>query len=253
MAVDSQFAVRPRPLESAHFGFPIFAAHADSAEQVGAACALVRRSPGSLLVLRVPCEAMHAAQAAESHGARLCDLLLTLTRAPTKFESEALAHGDVTTIELARPDDRDELVQLAGATFSDFMGHWHTDHRIDRALAGNLYSRWVSDLVRDASQTHPVLIARDMERGAIAGFLALRRTSHAHFDVPLTGVHPNSKGRGVFSALLRYAIRLAESSGATRFDYETQIQNLAAVRGVSRLGFVPESARITFHVWSDEQ
>ncbi len=253
MSGDIASSVQSRPLESAHFGVPIFGAQADSVQSVLEACAHVSGTPGALLVLRVPCASMDAAQAAEFRGGRICDVLLTLTRATAATETGQPKFGNVPCIAAAEPKDQDELVQLAGVAFSSFVGHWHTDRRIDRRLADRLYQRWASDLVRESSPTSPVLISRDEHNGEIIGFLALRRASEAHFDVPLTAVHPLAKARGIFTALLRHAVSFADVSGATRFDYETQIQNVGAVRAVSRLGFAPESARFTFHIWSDER
>jgi ribosomal protein S18 acetylase RimI-like enzyme len=236
-----------RPLESAHFGLPVFSstvANRDDAERV---LGLAAGIPHGLLIVRTPAAAIGAIQTLERHGAVLCDVLQTLHIAVPAARRASHATF-TTTLRAGTPADADRLAWIGGEAFRGHTGHWHADDRLPTNLADLLYARWSADLARGSDDAeHPVLIA---ERGSgPAGFLALARVDETAWTVTLTGVAPNHRGAGVFRALLDAAVDTVAERGGRRLDYETQITNHSALRAVSRAGFEPASARLTFHIW----
>ena len=219
--------MQPRPLESAHFG---------RASQMR----------GGLLVIRVPATALDTIQTLEAGGALLCDVLLTLTTTVQAGQSAPVAVTS-SRIRMATEADAASLEFIGGEAFRSHMGHWHADRRLPTALADLLYARWSADLARGVDATHQLLLA---ERDRVpVGFLALARLEDTTWTVTLTCVAPDSQGLGVFRALLDAAHAVIADSGGGRLAYETQITNHSALRAVSRAGFEPGTARLTFHLW----
>lgn len=237
----------PRPLESALFAVPVYAATTNSAFDVSRVVEAGRLLSDGLIVVRAPAAATHTIHELERHGGLLCDVLQTFTK-QVSCDPDAVAvhHGGFKT-RIASGADSEALYALGHAAFADFKGHWHADSRLPTHLADLLYARWSANLARDETGATKVLMAE--KSGSVIGFLALERSGEARWRVPLTCVAPRNRGLGILKAMIDIACAdLARSSGG-RIDYETQITNEAALRAVSRSGFEPGSARLTFHLW----
>jgi ribosomal protein S18 acetylase RimI-like enzyme len=247
-------AMMPRPRESELFGVRIASAEPTSVARVAQATVNAREWGAELLVLRVNAEQQDLVQAAEHRGGRMCDTLLTLTRTVTPADDVAVTWPAGLSPDVATVADADALHVLGKAAFAEFAGHWHADPRLDNTLATELYGRWAADLARHTTANAPVLLARTGD-GKPCGFLALA-TDDDGWHVPLTGVHPDCRGRGLLRALLQAAMahiaRALPAGGRTTFAYETQAVNWPALRVVTAAGFVPSAARMTFHLWTGD-
>ena len=236
-----------RALESAHFGLPVFSAtvanRADATHLLDVTAGIAE----GLLVIRIPAEAHGAIQTLERRGAVLCDVLQTLTIAvPRQHRNRAEQHA--TTIRAGTSNDADVMAAIGSNAFRGFVGHWHSDDQLRVGLADQLYARWSADLARGADAAHPVLLAERASKPV--GFLALARVNDATWSVVLTCVAPEYRRSGAFRTLLDAACDMVADQRAVRLEYETQITNLPALRAVSRAGFEPKSARLTFHLWT---
>lgn len=242
----SSVPVVPRVAESALFGHSIASTDVETEGSVADAVARASHASIELLVVRVPVSATAAVQGLERTGAVLCDTLLTLQR---RLDDSAMRPSSAPDeVRLARPSDAASLHALSMEAFTDFRGHWHTDDRLTASTATRLYAQWAADLARTATEAQPVLLVLDAA-GAIAGFLALAQRHPAVWSVPLAAVRPAHRGRRRLGALVRHAMHVTAHAGGGTFQYETQLDNLAAIRAVSREGFVPDSSRHTFHLW----
>lgn len=254
MARDAEPSVlTPRPLESVLFGIAVAVAFPDSPQAVDSVADEVALHPNSLAVVRVPSTASAAIQRLEARGGRLCDALLTLTSSAVTVVPSASNSGSAADllVRQAAPEDATALDALSHATFRGFQSHWHQDGRLAPDLADLLYVRWSIDLLRTATDRHPLLVAVSAADG-IVGFLAVNAGDDGRWHVPLTGVHPNARGRRVLPALLQAAVHHVASKGGAALEYETQLTNLPALRAVVRCGFVPTSSRMTFHLWGTD-
>ncbi|WP_415842044.1 GNAT family N-acetyltransferase [Paracidovorax anthurii] len=63
---------------------------------------------------------------------------------------------------------------------------------------------------------------------------------------------PAFQGRGVFKRLLRASFDWALVNDCTAMEYSTQLNNIAALRGFAREGFIMQRAVHTFHRWQME-
>jgi ribosomal protein S18 acetylase RimI-like enzyme len=241
-------ALSARPLESALFGVTIAAATPLLPSDVDACVSAARAGGVALLVIRVPSEATATAARVAAVGGVQCDTLVTLARTVPIGGLERGRLDERVSVRMWQPHDASAISALARVAFAGTSGHWHTDPRIAAAAADELYARWAGTLVHEATEDQPVLVAV-MEDGTIAGFLAIASAAPDRWHVPLTAVDPVYRGRGVLRRLLVAAsARIAQRKIVT-FEYVTQTANAAALHAVSRLGFVPQSTRLTYHLW----
>lgn len=238
-----------RPLESDLFGLRVYAAEVSSIERAEAVLDSFATEPPGLLVLRVPAFELDVAQRLEAAGARLCDVLLTLSQ---QFGQDAGAARAAPAGLVVRPSNESDIggiELLAARAFSDFQGHWHSDRRLPSGIADLLYKRWAVDLARRQTSDTPLFVATT-GAGDLIGFLALAAHRDARWTVPLTAVDAAFRGRGALRAMLGYGILQASARGPIQFEYETQLTNVAALRSVSRFGLIPANSRLTFHLWT---
>jgi ribosomal protein S18 acetylase RimI-like enzyme len=241
--------ITPRPLESALFGVEIASCDPADAEAVAVAISAARASRCAMLVARTSASATAVVHALERHGGLLCDLLVTATRPVAATAPPTLPEGYVLRPAVAT--DADAVATVAARAFGDFSGHWHADPRLARDLATELYRRWGRDLVRGMGTALEMHVVTGPDERVLA-FLALRHLDDGTTDVPLTAVDPDARGRGVLALMLEGVLPGLAAQGRRAFAYETQVVNAAALRTVTRAGFVPTSARLTFHLWLDD-
>ena len=243
--------LQPRPLESALFGVSVVSGFAETPDDVHSMCQRADGDDASLLVIRVPAQSVSAAQAVEAEGGKLCDVLLTMS---TEVAGAAVGPTEILAglrLRSGSADDGAKLRHLARATFRGFVGHWHADVRLPPALADELYANWAGDLANTVGGGSPLVVAERVADECLVGFLSLRGLAERHWDVPLTGVAPEMRGHGVLRSMLAFAMNSHADALPVRFDYETQLANIAALRAVSACGFVPTTSRLTFHRWKE--
>lgn len=236
-----------RPLESALFGIPVSAASVASALDASRVIDAARARSDGLVVVRAPAAAAAAIHELERHGGLLCDVLQTFSKQIVSDPAAVAEQHALIESRVASASDAAILHALALEAFAGFGGHWHADERLPTRLADLLYARWSADLARDESGATRVIIAE--RNGTAIGFLALERSGDARWRVPLTCVDPRHRGFGILRAMLDVASADLARCGGGWIDYETQITNVAALRAVSRAGFAPGTARLTFHLW----
>ena len=237
-----------RPLESALFGSRVYAASVDSVPALESALGAARPHRGALVVVRVPAEAVATIHAVEAVGGRLCDILVTLT-GPFLPSVMQLPLAPDLTVRQAGPDDAESLADMATQSFRLATTHWHTDPELPRPLADELYGRWAAALARGATAEAPLLVASSRDE-SIAGFLALAPQGQDAWNVPLTAVRPECRGRGILGAMLDAGALLCSRDGARQMlHYETQLTNRSALHAVTRRGLTVGSSRLTFHLW----
>lgn len=244
----SDVVVIPRPLESALFGLSIASVNVSHVADVDTVVAQADEQAADMLVVRVPAQRVDVIQRLEASGAQMCDVLVTYESPLPVRKTHGETGGSDMRVRHATEADLPTLHDIACRAFDDFPGHWHTDTRLQRSSANELYGRWVADLTRNASPVAPLLVL-ESETGVLAGFLALAQEAAGRWNVPLTAVDPPFRGKGLLRRMLIEASNRIADAGAVHFAYETQLTNWAASRVVSSLGFSPSSARFTFHLW----
>ena len=232
-------------LESARFG--VVAAHvrdasASLSEVNSAACALSVQ----MLTVRIDCSDHARIHAAEADGFRLMDSLVYYERDLAEPPPPPASSRDIIVRD-ARPDDAAAVGDIARAAFSNYIGHFHADPRLDRAAANDAYVDWAqSSVMRQSERDQAKVLVCD---GHLAGFLTLRRNHASESEIVLNAVHPDFQRRGFYERLLAEALVTAHGAGADRIIVSTQLDNFPVQRAWTKSGFRIASALHTFHKW----
>lgn len=232
-------------LETARFG--IVAARIVDAGASPTVIDKAARSQGvQMLTVRIGVSDLPRVHAFEEAGYRLMDTLVYHDR-PLDVLPPRGALSDGLTCRLAVPDDAPAVAAVARAGFHGYMGHYHTDPRLDDAAADAAYVEWAETSTARVSPEAPVLVVES--GGRIVSFLTLRRNSPEEMELVLSAVAPECHGQGLYAALISEAFPVSQAAGAKRIVTSTQINNYAVQRVWSRLGFIHCRSLYTFHKW----
>lgn len=234
--------------------------HLDS-ERFGIRAARARIVPGNLsrvldhcagekidlLIARCGTSDMVAAQNMEKQGFLLMDTLVyygfDLSRRQVPEDTSGLQ------VRRFRPEDQEQVRAVAAAAFQGYMGHYHSDRRLDRRKCDEAYTSWAERSCTKAVADE-VLVAADGEN--LAGFGTLRLNSPQEAEGLLFAVAPAWQGRGVCPALMIHSLEWCRSQGAQRMLISTQITNVSMQKVWCRVGFEFSHSYYTFHKWFDE-
>jgi len=236
-----------RDAESALFGIHVTSCDVSSLEQIRELARVNGGANFDLCIVRCTANRLEIARAIEDMGGRLCDMLVTGRRV---FDSGSSAISPVEgglTFKGVQHEEIAVVERLARSAFVGFGGHWHQDSRLPSALCDQLYVQWAVDLVRARSNSLTFTLAR--REGEAIGFLAMSRSTEGVWSVPLTAVAPAARGRGLLKRLIEAGAASVNEKVIT-LDYETQVTNVPAFRTITAMGFLPQSSRYTFHLWS---
>ena len=253
-------ALRPLPWDSSVFGvamaqIPVFVHHAGGADSRGAVGALSDRLIGECratglrhLNIRIDADDLVLIQELEARGFYLVDTVVTYTFIPRRQELGHVKHLFAT--RTYRPDDRDQIIEVAGVAYQNYMGRYHADRHLPRQLSDELYANWAQQLV-DGGLAEQIIVAE--RKGRIVGFVGYRMKKDILAATGLKVVGgglggTTSEGLGAYSALLEEAMR----EGMHRYDmqdFETQINNVNIVRIYQKLNFEYARAKYTLHGW----
>ena len=206
-----------------------------------------RRHDVRLLIARCRVSELAAAQALEQAGGGQMDTLVYYAR--DLVGTPIPADTDGVSIRGIRPGDEAQVQAIAAEAFRGYVGHYHADPRLDRAKCDEAYTSWALRSCTSREVADEVLLAdRD---GEVLGFMTLRLTSRTEGECALFAVAPAAQGQGVGRSLMVAGLRWCAVQGAHRMIISTQLINLAVQRVWVRVGFEPDHAYYTFHVWLD--
>jgi ribosomal protein S18 acetylase RimI-like enzyme len=199
------------------------------------------REAVQLLIARCSVEQVAAAQAMEEAGFRLMDTLV--------YYQCTLRDPRASPDGLVRPLNRREEAEveaIAKASFSNYVGHYHADPRLDPALSDETYVDWTRRCM-SGEAADAVLVVED--NGLVAGFAALRMVSPELGDLVLGAVAPAARGRGFYRMLALAGMEWCQKNGAKQMTTSTHISNFAAQKAWTRAGMSLIRAAHTFHKW----
>jgi len=198
-----------------------------------------------LLIARCPTAWLPVAQELEQQGFLLMDTLIYFSRNIRTGRIPRARPG--ITVRGYRPGDEDVIRRIAGECFHDYLGHYHSDSRLDRKKCDEVYADWAlrSCLSRDPADVVIVACVRD----DIAGFGTMHMNDSRQGEGLLFGVSPSFRGQGVYRAIMIHCLNWCAERGLEEMTISTQVTNLASQKTWIRLGFEPVSAFYTFHRW----
>lgn len=232
-------------LESARFGI-VAARVIDAQASVAEIDAAARAKGAQMLTARVDVGDLPRVHALEEAGFRLMDTLVYYARDIGDVSDPAPSPQGVI-IRPATEADATAVGDVARAAFVDYVGHYHSDPRLDNTAADAAYVEWAETSIRTADPSLPALVALQPDR--VVGFLTLRLNSDVEIEIMLNAVHPEVQRRGIYRRLVEHAISVGRAAGCSLAIVSTQINNYAVQRVWSRLGFTHSRSLYTFHKW----
>lgn len=208
------------------------------------------RCRADMVSTRVDVADLGQVHALEGSGYRLMDTLVYYARSLNDLPDHAIGRTNVT-LRRASPEDRSAVAALAQSAFVNYIGHYHSDPRLDNAAADAAYVEWAETATARTTDDTPVFLVESGNQ--VAGFLTMRRNNSTEFEIVLNAVHPDSQGKGLYTSLVVDALKYAKSVGAHRLIISTQINNYAVQKAWSKLGFSHYRSLYTFHKWFTPQ
>ncbi len=231
-------------IDSERFGVRIARAHvvSDNLSRALDFCATERID---LLVARCRTSDLEAAQGMESKGFLLMDTLLYYSFDLTKKEIPV----DPCEVRVRRllPGDEAEIPRVASAAFKGYLGHYHSDRRLDSGQCDEAYRSWAERSCTTDKAADEVLVAE--LGGKVAGFATLRLNSPQEVEGLLFAVAPESQGKGICRLFMIRSLQWCRAQGAKRMIISTQVTNVSMQKVWCRTGFEPSDSYYTFHKW----
>ncbi len=156
----------------------------------------------------------------------------------------------VIPIRPFQPDDIPKIHDVARDSFKGYVGHFHSDPRLDRETCDSVYSEWAVNSCRDRNLADEVLVAdRD---GDLQGFATLKVLNAVSVEGALFGVAPKAQGLGIYRSFMVRGMQWCLERGFGEMEVGTQVNNYAVQRVWQRLGFEIQTSGHTFHLWLND-
>jgi GNAT superfamily N-acetyltransferase len=155
-------------------------------------------------------------------------------------------------LRLARPEDRDFMVEYSHDAFSTHR--FHADAHIPRKRADSLYEKWILTAFDDPHQEILVLDSDQRPAAFMIYYLSDLRPyfgqQYVMWKMGLLDPQSRSKGLGrLFFTSLLYHHR---AGGFDVVDSGLSIRNIASLNLHTRLNFKITCSLVTFHRWLDD-
>lgn len=159
----------------------------------------------------------------EKYGFVLVDGLISL-----KIEIAPLPEESASQIREGESRDLEELKTLTVGLYS--ISRVFNDPLIPKDKASNFYAKWIENSILGKA-ADSVLIWEDKEQ--ILGYITLQKKG----QIPLIGVSPQSRGKGIAKKLVRASFNKFNEWGIKTVMVETQMGNISALRVYQNCGF----------------
>jgi GNAT superfamily N-acetyltransferase len=232
-------------VESKRFGLRIYRGTADAIEPKRLTTMLLADDV-DIAILRLPSAYQPKLSILETTGFPyiVADTLVYYELNMEQHAASSLQNGDLEFVRCG-PEHATDLRLLVGRVFAGYMNHYHSNPILKRKDIQEAYVDWA---LRYSTSDNPArsgwLVKRD---GANVAFMTGLRDGE-RCEVVLGGVDPSTRGSGVYSDFIRFAIKHYKDSGCRLMTVSTQTQNLAVQRVWGRMGFEMARSAVTVHV-----
>jgi ribosomal protein S18 acetylase RimI-like enzyme len=185
---------------------------------------------------RVSSHDLATAQGLEMQGFRLVDTNVTL-----EMDAAPLASVDSVAARPAQDGDADAVEQIARSSFE--VSRFHLDPLLPAELANEIKAQWAANFF--LGQRGDFMVVAEVE-GEVVGFLQLLTGPESVLVIDLIAVAPKFRGRGLATAMIRYAAR--ECAAPARIRVGTQVANVGSLGLYQRLGFQITASAYVFHL-----
>jgi len=169
-------------------------------------------------------------------GFRVVDTALTF--------NGAISGDSGSHVRFARPEDRAQVVRIAGSAFR--FSRFHLDPLVPPGVADTIKSSWAANYFEGKRGDGMVVAERD---GQVVGFLQLLRAPQDRLIIDLIGVDPAWQGQGLGREMILHAARHGIGDGGmpAELTVGTQAANTPSVRLYESLGMRLASAQYVAH------
>lgn len=197
------------------------------------------------LIIRVPTHFLAVAQSLEFDGALIMDTLVYYQNKNIAMSKVKLPNG--YSSRYAQLDDALSLGLLALDVFSNYLGHYHADTKLNKQDCDLVYSSWAANSCLDDNVADKViLIEKNRE---LVAFATLKLKSSEVVEGVLFGVSPKHRQIGLHACLMKLALNWCSENGYKQLITSTQINSIYVQKNWTRLGFELSDSYYTFHKW----
>lgn len=237
------------PQETQRFG--VVCAQIDGLADVFPDLAIVNRQAVEnhveMISTRVDVSHLDRVHRLEADGFKLMDTLVIYGGALDQLDAPVNDLDGVSFVR-ASPMDAGQVAQVAKAAFANYIGHYHSDPRLDSSSADAVYVDWAQSCVQDHSTSGFVVLATGSTR-EIFGFLSTQKNSSEEFEIVLNAIHPDHQGKGIYKNILCHTVAEVKQLGAKRLTTSTQINNYKVQKVWAGIGMSHQKSLYTFHKW----
>lgn len=233
-------------LDSNRFGYKIARAQDVSIPDIQHINEYCNQHHVDMMIARCSADALSTIQALETDGFRMMDTLVYYRFDHTKHTISPPSMT-IRPIEIA---DYSMVQSIAAEAFTDYLGHYHADPKLDAMKANATYEDWALRSIENRDNTHEVLVAESDNE--VVGFLTVQLHFNEQGKTVLSGVAKHAQKQGVYQALMLGGLGWMADKGANHTLTSTQITNVAVQKVWSRIGFTLDHSSHTFHKWFDD-
>lgn len=232
-------------IDQERFSRVIAKAKIDDSDDIRQLIVTARQMEAELIILRLPTTAVKAVQTLEKYGAILTDTLVYFQKKKINKYDVRLPDGYIACA--AQSCDADEVSHLAADTFKGYLGHYHTDDRLDKSDSDDVYTSWAKNSCLKGTFADDVILIK--KHHEIAAFATLKKINENSFEGVLFGVGIKHQGRGLHLNLMQLSQNWGFDNNLNRMLTSTQITNVTVQKNWCRVGMEPLNSFYTFHLW----
>lgn len=235
-------------IDKERFGVEIARANLVTAENIGDILQFCRTNQVKMLIARCYTSDLVAVQAMERAGGLLMDTLVVFSRDLVRKPIPDDPNQEM--IRVMRSGDEEQIRVVATHAFDGYVGHYHSDSRLDKAKCDEAYISWAMRSCVSKEVADEVFVATQGDD--VKGFITMQLNTPEEGQAIIGGVLPEAQGKGLYRSFLITGMQWLLAQQAATMVVSTQITNIAVQKVWCRLGFEPRYAYYTFHIWFDE-
>jgi GNAT superfamily N-acetyltransferase len=197
-----------------------------------------------LLISRCPTHAFGWIHELERRKFQLMDTLVYYSIDLTKYKIPETKYR----ARAATGKDKEIVRQIAEASFTGYISHYHSDDKLERRKCRELYERWAVNAFNDKKLANHILVS-EIDKIVVAFLIIKIKDDGNTGDVILTAVNPTARGKGVYTDAVVHASRWVKEQGCSKIETPTQITNIFVQKAWASIGGNIDRSYYTFHLW----
>lgn len=206
-----------------------------------------------MVIARCKTSDMATVHKLESVGSKLMDTIVTYHLGLDE-SFKPLSNNNIKIRDFME-SDTDSVIEIAELAFTNYIGHFHNDPKLDGFLCDKLYKKWAKNSYYEENFADKLFVAEFELNGvtSLAGFHSFKIEQETNCRGVLTATHPSFQGKGIYRALLLNSLIWATDLGLKNMYIGTQVNNLKIQKIWTSFGFTISDSYYTFHNWLTEE